>query len=460
MNQINHKNSQRNLRLVSIGLCSIALLVGVVVASGTRADQTSRGTNARQTIPLEQRVVLDWYKLTLELVRHTPTYSPPVAARAFGYLGVALYETVAGLSGKLRSLVGQVNGLTNLPQPETNAVYDDAVALNSTISTMVRALFSNTGPTGQRALEAVGARLERTLGARSVRNDIQERSRVYGRAVANAILAWASTDGGAVIENLGFPLEYKANHPWEWVPTSLIPLQQAPLLPNWGRNRPFVLPHGNACPVRPHPPYSEDRNSVFFKAALEVFEISRTLTREQASIARFWADDPMQSFTPAGHWIAILTQVLEDQPGSLERLAEAYARLGMALADAFIGCWFTKYQYNLLRPITFIRRLIDPGWNIEWITPPFPEYPSGHSTQSGAAAVVLTALFGESFAFEDRSKLEDGMMVRSYPSFWAAAEEAAMSRLYGGIHYRFGVDNGLEQGRCIGATVMRLRLRR
>jgi membrane-associated phospholipid phosphatase len=130
------------------------------------------------------------------------------------------------------------------------------------------------------------------------------------------------------------------------------------------------------------------------------------------------------------------------------------------LADAFIGCWHTKYTYNLLRPVTYIKRHIDPNWDALLTTPPFPEYPSGHSTLSGAAAVILSAMFGESFAFEDRTKLDDGMSVRSYPSFWAAAQEAGISRLYGGIHYRTAIVQGLEQGRCIGATVMKLRFQR
>ncbi|MCU0904273.1 MAG: vanadium-dependent haloperoxidase, partial [Tabrizicola sp.] len=132
-------------------------------------------------------------------------------------------------------------------------------------------------------------------------------------------------------------------------------------------------------------------------------------------------------------------------------------KLGAAQADAFISCWATKYKYNLLRPVTYIKRVIDNAWEPLLITPPFPEYTSGHSCQSGAASTVLTAVFGDSFAFDDETHVDEGLPVRSFPSFAAAAEEAAMSRLYGGIHFRFGNEAGLAQGRAVGALAAALR---
>jgi PAP2 superfamily len=125
--------------------------------------------------------------------------------------------------------------------------------------------------------------------------------------------------------------------------------------------------------------------------------------------------------------------------------------LGIGMADGFIGTWKAKYDYNLLRPITYIRRTMDPKWESLVNTPPFPEYPSGHSVQSGAAATILTAIYGEGFAFTDATNVADGPKARDYPDFWAAANEAGLSRLYGGIHFRAAIENGLEQGRCIGA---------
>ena len=126
-------------------------------------------------------------------------------------------------------------------------------------------------------------------------------------------------------------------------------------------------------------------------------------------------------------------------------------------AHTFIACWQAKFAYNLLRPVTYIRQHIDPKWEPLLITPPFPEYPSGHSTQSGAAAGVLTAIFGEGFAFEDATHEDDGLAPRAFASFHDAAKEAAISRLYGGIHYRAAIDRGLEQGACVAQFAVGLK---
>ena len=275
-----------------------------------------------------------------------------------------------------------------------------------------------------------------------------------------AILDWSEDDGGAVIENMGFPLDFAlAKGPGAWVPTSAIRQQQFPLLPAWGNNRSFAMPNGAACPPPPPPAYSEDKASAFYREALEVYQTSKTLTPEQEVIARFWSDDPMLSPTPPGHWISIANDILEEQKASLDRTAEVMMRLGVAMADAFIGCWNAKFEYDLLRPVTYIKKVIDPKWEPLLITPPFPEYPSGHSTQSGAAALVLTSMFGENFAFTDRTHERDGFEPRSFPSFEAAANEAGISRLYGGIHFRAAIVDGLAQGRCIGQHAAALRTR-
>ncbi len=219
------------------------------------------------------------------------------------------------------------------------------------------------------------------------------------------------------------------------------------------------MPDGASCPLPAPPAYSEDKNSEFYKEALEVFETKKNLTDEQRAIARFWSDDPMLSPTPPGHWMSIALQILDKDKANLEESADLLARLGISLADAFIGCWHTKFEYDLLRPVTYIRRTMDPKWESILNTPPFPEYPSGHSTQSAAAAEVLTAFYGENFAFEDATHVKDKLKPRRFASFRAAAEEAGISRLYGGIHFRAAIERGLEQGRCIGAYANKLKTR-
>lgn len=430
-------------RLAALCFITMSLLVAPAYAAQVGADT----------------VIRDWYRLVIELVRHTPTYSPPVASRAFAYLGVTAYESLAGGDKNLTSLSGQLNGLTPVPQREAGAAYDDAVVVQAALGSAARQLFGNTGPTGQRALKRLGEKLAAEVSA-DLDPDLVARSKAYGESVTAHILAWSEGDGGATVENMGFPLEFALNEgPGHWVPTSLINQQQKPLLPKWGENRPFAMATGNGCPLPPPPAYDETKGSPFYQEGFEVYETVKNLTPEQRAVARFWSDDPMLSPTPPGHWIVIGLKILDERHASAAEHADLMARLGVTLADSFIGCWHSKFEYDLLRPVTYIKRVIDPKWEPILITPPFPEYPSGHSTQSGAAATVLTAFFGENFAFTDSTHEKDKLPNRSFGSFWQAAEEAGISRLYGGIHFRAAIERGLDQGRCIGATTVALRTR-
>ena len=405
-------------------------------------------------------VLRNWYKLTLELVRHTPTYSPPVASRAFAYLGVTAFEVSASGNTEMLTLAGQLNELGSLPLREAGKTYDEAVVLQAAMAAGVQHFFSNTGPTGQRAMAKMAEKMHAVV-TDGIAADVVARSEAYGQAVAQHVQAWSQNDGGAVIENMGFPVAYTLTKgAANWVPSSLIAQQQKPLLPAWGKNRPFAMREGNACPLPPPPAYSEDKASGFYAEALEVVETKKNITPEQRAIARFWSDDPMLSSTPPGHWISIALQLFERDKVAVAKQVDVLARLGIVEADAFIGCWHTKYEYDLLRPVTYIKRVMDPKWESLLITPPFPEYPSGHSTQSAAAALVLTKVFGENFAFEDATHVKDGLPPRPFTSFAAAAEEAGISRLYGGIHFRAAIERGLEQGRCIGAFTNALRTTR
>lgn len=404
------------------------------------------------------KVVSTWYRLVLELIRHTPTMSPPVASRALAYIGTAAFEALASGDRRLKSLAGQLRDLAPLPT-RGPAAMDDAVILTATLDPLVRALFANTGPTGQHALDTLGKRLG-AQAADGVAQEVVAASRDHGAALAAAVLDWANDDGGAVIENMGFPMHYTPDPaPGHWVPTSKIVQQQAPLLPGWGKNRPFAMPAADAGPIADPTPYSEAKGSPFWLEAKEVCDAVDHLTPEQTLIARFWSDDAMLTYTPPGHWTAILNQVAEERGLGLSEHVEALARMGVAMADAFIGCWAAKYRYNTIRPVSYIDKLIEAKWQPILTTPPFPEYPSGHSVQSAAAAAMLTALFGQDYAFADQSPAPDGIPQRSFASFDAAADEAAISRLYGGIHFRPAIENGKALGRGIAAYAIALQTR-
>ena len=201
---------------------------------------------------LRAEVLRTWYRLILELVRHTPTYSPPVAARAFAWTALVAYEAVASAGGPLRSLAGQVRALPPAP-PRAPGEHAEAAVLNAAMERAVEVFFANTGPTGQRAKAALARQMGALVGE-GVAEDVLARSRACGFAIAEAIVAASADDGGAVVENLGFPMEWThGTAPGAWVPTSAIRLQQAPLLPHWGTNRPLVLSDGEACPLPPPP---------------------------------------------------------------------------------------------------------------------------------------------------------------------------------------------------------------
>lgn len=405
-------------------------------------------------------VATAWFDLILELIRHTPGFSPPVASRALGYAGVTLYEAVApGVPGA-HSLAGQLNALPALPAIEEGAAYHWPSVANSALAGITRRLFTSGSGAQRSAIDGLETSLrKRYIG--QVAPDVMQRSIRYGRLIAAAVFTWSRTDGGHEGYMFNTPLDYIAPvGDGLWSPTP--PGYLRALQPYWGQNRPLLLASGSECAPPPPPAYSADPSSPMYQEAQEVYDTVRNLTPEQREIALFWADDPNLTATPPGHSVAIGTQILRDENASLAQAAEVYARLGIAVNDAFIGCWNTKYQYNRIRPIDYIRKFIDPNWNKPptdpVVTPPFPEYPSGHSTEIAAAGRVLGSLYGEDYVLVDRTQQRLGFAPRVFSSFEAMAEEAAMSRLYGGIHFRSGNEAGLEQGRCIGDRVMQLQM--
>jgi hypothetical protein len=195
--------------------------------------------------------------------------------------------------------------------------------------------------------------------------------------------------------------------------------------------------------------------SSFYQAAYEVYETGKNLSDEQKMIALYW-DDGAGTFTPPGHNIAIALQLIGNLQLSLKQSATLLAKIGIALNDAAIVCWRSKYQHNLIRPVSYINQYIDASWTPLITTPPFPSYISGHSSFSAAAAGILTAELGNGIAFADSSKVADGFTPRSFNNSNAYAQEAVVSRLYGGIHYYFDNEEGDNCGKKIAGNVVQL----
>lgn len=386
----------------------------------------------------------DWVSLVVERVK-AEGYSPLVASRIYAYAGVTLYETaLPGMPG-YQTLAGQLHELTALPQPAAGTTIDWPAAVSAAGAAVARDLFPNPSATTLLAFRDLYVNHNLSRLQAGVPRSVLRDSRMYGNRVAEAILAWAAGDGYADTRNLPYTPPIGPGH---WIPTGSNP---NPLEPHWGTLRTYALASPDSCAPAAPTPFSEEVGSPFYQEAMAVYEADLHLTAEQRVIANFWADNPRQTGTPPGHSISITRQLVEGR--NLADAVEAYALVGVALGDAFISCWYQKYLHNLERPETYIQRLIDPTWQPLIATPPFPEYTSGHSVQSGAANAVLVALFGDG-PIVDRTHASRGLAPRPFASLTAAFEEAAISRLYGGIHYPIGIDEGVPQGRCVGQVVV------
>ncbi len=433
------------IRRISLPLALVATSLATAPMAWADLDQSKKSADR-----FPSDVASTWFEELYDVVK-AETTTPPPASRIYGITAVALYEAIVAGTEENRSLVGQLNDLTSLPQPKKNKKYHWPAVANAVLADTIRGLYPTIS---QASLDAINA-LEQSFASDQqavVPGPVYQRSVAHGQSVAAAVLEWAATDGLSIHDNCPY-VPVPVDGAWEPTPPTFNP---NPLQPCWGLIRPMVLTSGEECPPPGHSPFSTDPASDFFAAGLEVYNVGLNLTDEQKTIADYWADGPGATGTPPGHWIAIVSQIARNDNLSLAAAAEAYARVGIAVHDAFIECWSVKYATNLQRPVTYINDNIDATWVPYIATPPFPTYTSGHSTQSGAATTVLTDMFGIK-SFTDTTHTDHGLVPaqepRAFGSFDEAGAEAAVSRLYGGIHFVFDNDDGLASGQCIGQAI-------
>lgn len=459
----------KQLKMVSIVV--IGLLV--VACADSRAP-TSVGlkgaTASRHDIDLEKgarstaadfdaTVPLAYYQLSLGFSKRTAGITPPVQGRAFAYMGVALYEALIGGMPDHRSIASQLNGIGSLPEAK-GIPYVWPLVANAALAEVMRGLWgdkTNRAADNIADLNALEAQLASQYSA-GVPPGLAMLSSAFGRSVGAAVFATSRDDGGDEGYLTNFPTSYTLpTGPGQWVPTAPGQLAMQPFWATYVKT--FALSNPNQCDPGPPPPYSEQPGSAFYEEANLDYQLSKTLTPEQITIAKYWADGPGTISGP-GHSLAIVNEVLAQQHANLAVAAEAYARAGIADADALNSIWWAKYYYNLIRPVSYIRQVIDPTWTALLPTPPFPEYVSAHSGQSAAVLTTLEALFGNDVPFVDHAHDADGFAPRSYDRIFAAAEEAGISRLYAGIHFRSGNLNGRALGQCVASVVNGLSWRR
>jgi PAP2 superfamily len=446
----------KKINLKSFGILFLALVFTVV--SCRKDDELFKSKPAEL---YNAQVANDWFDMLRTLTSKTTGFTPPVASRAFGYAGVALYETVVPGMPRYESLAGQLTQMPAMTTPELDKEYNWAIAANYAMGYIARNFYPKMPAEQLRAVQTLEeTTLENIKGAAS--QEVIDRSKAWGVFIAQSVFEWSKTDGGHEGFDKNFPPSYiPPTGDGKWASTA--PAFQKAMQPFWGSNRTFIPQCAqNTQPDAPMT-YSELPTSPFNVAALEVFATVNNATPEQKLIAKYWSDDPGVGGTPPGHSVSIATQVLKKENWNLAKAAEVYAKVGIAVADGFVSCWRCKYDHNYLRPITYIRAKFDAAWLSPLSTPPFPEYTSGHSVQSSATAKVLSDLFGYDYAFIDATherRTDIDGRPRQYKSFNDMAAEAAISRLYGGIHYREAINKGVDQGLRVGEEVVKLKFKK
>ena len=385
-------------------------------------------------------------------------FSPPVSSRVYAYTSIAAYEAYIPSDSTYKSLAGQLTGLTNIPKPKPAKEYNFEIASLQAFIEVAKSLVFSTERINEYEKE-----IHKIFKEASLSKEVLERSKKYGLEVAHHILAWADKDNYKETRTF---TEYKISEkPGDWKPTP--PDYMKGIEPHWSQIRPFVLDSAKQFSPPPPTSFSIEKKSPFLDEVMVVYKTGVSLSEEQKNIAQFWDCNPFEShtrghlmfgtkkITPGGHWIGI-TGIATKQAGfDYAKTLEAYVKVAVGLADAFISCWDEKWKTNVIRPETVINKYVDEDWMPLLQTPPFPEYTSGHSVASASAATILTEVVGDAIGFEDTVELEYGLPMRTFTSFNQAASEAAISRLYGGIHYMPAINNGVEQGKKVATYLLK-----
>ena len=442
-----------------------AFIVGCVwIVAACQSNKNSDVVTPSNTVDkTDASVAVQWMDLFLDVERYAPGYRPPVAARTLGYMGLAAYETVIPASTEYKSIASNFTGLT-IPKIQTGKSYRWEVAVNETYHSLMKSFFPHVVDADKAKIEDLYKKLNAFTG------DADEiaRSKAFGQAMADAVFAYSKTD---VAGDAG----YLRNQPTDYVPPTgagkwqpTAPDFSRALLPYWGKVRTFVASESEKLAKQPLP-YGTAVITPLFSQGLEIYSTTTPLSYEQQWIAEFWSDDIYKlTFEPSGRWLAIAQQVIKKENVPLQKAVYTYAKIGIGLSDAGVACWNSKYIYNVERPIAYIQRAIDPKWrpklnnpitSLTGLTPPFPAYPSGHSTFGGVAAEILTDIYGANYAMTDRcheGRTEFNGKPRSFNNFYEMATENAYSRIPLGVHYRMDCDEGLRMGYAIGRHVNQL----
>jgi hypothetical protein len=398
-------------------------------------------------------VPLAYYNLSFTLSKRTGGITPPVQARIFAYMGLALYESVVDGMPHNRSIASSLHGIGPLPENDGTKYWP--LVASAAMAEVMRGLWGDATNVAAQNTADIDSLEQQIANSFDLQGSLARRSIAYGNAVGAAVYQTSRDDGEDRSYLTNFPTDYVPPVcDGCWVPTA--PGQLA-MQPYWKDNMtPFVLTPGD-CGMDGPPAFSTDPTSEAYQEAYEIYNLQNNLTPDQITIARFWADGG-GSINGPGHSLSTTSQILvfPSVHANLAQAAETYARVGLAVADGVYAVWWSKYTYNWLRPVTYINRYVAPNSN--WTpllptTPPFPEYTSAHSGQTTAALITLIGLWGDIGPYVDHTHDNDGFAPRQFASLTASMNETALSRMYAGIHFRSAVFEGIDQGRCVATEV-------
>lgn len=414
----------------------------VVLSSCQSPDISSKATFSIETLQhsLEAGIVNDFF-------------SPPVASRIYVYPHIGAYEVLRQQSqGSFPSFANQLKGLKPIPKADKQVKLPLAAAIS----------FLEIGKRLVYSQDSLNKQLQ-IIEKKHVKQDYYISTKKYAEQITNHIMQWSAQDNYAALRS--YDQHTLGEAPSAWVPTP--PDYKEALEPGWKTMRCLVLEKADQFPVGSPTNYDLSTDSKFYTELKQVYEAVNQLSEEQLAIAKFWDCNPLVSvhhghvvyndkkLTPGGHWMNIAQIACQQQNLSPLESSYAHSLVAVGIFDAFISCWHEKYRSDFIRPVTLINREIDPNWNPVLQTPNFPEHTSGHSVVSASASTILSHLLGESFSYTDDSEVPYGMPARSYSSFKQAAEEAAISRMYGGIHFMPSIVEGKKQGRQVGQWILK-----
>jgi hypothetical protein len=390
-------------------------------------------------------VIDKWFTLEIRLFKNATGISNGAFSRPFAYSGISAYESIDPGSASWKH---SYNGLSGLPGTDKHREYHWPSSVNASLAEFNRSFFTtaNSNPTDIAAIDSLENAIRSTFSWLS--HDVMARSTGFGKSIADAVYAWSQTDG--YNENNVLPYTPPVG-PGLWIPTP--PAFAPPIGPFWKNDRPIIAGSGDNAQPPPPISYSADPTSPFYKMVNDLYVASKKLTTDQQNWALFWRDVP--GVTTPGHWMSIIQQVIRQTHSRLDKAALTFALVGICLNDANISVIKTKYTYNLIRPVSYIRSIFgDAGWLSFIPTPAHPEYSSAHSVVSAAASEALTAIYGNIGPLTDHTWDYLGFPARTFNTFRDIGVDAGNSRFYGGIHYQPSIDAGLKQGRIVGGNII------